>query len=112
MWQRLQPLTPDLINKYTAKVDANFKPLDSGLASYQEWDKAWQAKFIGMRHLETGGPHGLVRKIASSGYLAEGSFKDGVEHGLVRTIYRGVVILALYEEGQELASITLNENLA
>ena len=64
-----------------------------------------------MRHVETGACHGVVRKVATTGYVVEGSFKDGLEHGLVRTIYRGAVVLGLYEEGRELASLTLNADL-
>ena len=58
-----------------------------GESKYDEWNgmhDSHQGKFFGMRHRETGKPHGLVRFVPNEieGWIYECTYKLGERHGL------------------------------
>ena len=56
-----------------------------GETEYAEWDgehNGDKGKFFGMRHRETGKPHGLIRFVRENGWIYECTYKLGERHGL------------------------------
>ena len=67
-------------------------------------------KLTGMRHVDTGKKHGYVRQINKGGWIIEGTYKDGVEHGLIRSIHNESILVSLYREKVLLAQFKFKKN--
>ena len=81
-WDEISPLAP-LMTLQGSKVDS--------------WEEG-NTKFIGMRHVESGKKHGFVRQINKGGWISEGTYRDGNEHGLVRSIHNEMVCVSLFRD--------------
>ena len=68
-----------LINSYQ-RLEPDSMIVD-GESKYDEW-VGEHGKFFGMRHRETGKPHGLVRFVNEIGTITECTYKLGESHGL------------------------------
>ena len=85
MWEETHSRNVEIILNYYDKIEENGRLID-GESEYAEWEgiSPGQTKcmYYGMRHKQSGEPHGLVRCISDSGHLGEGSFKQGQMHGI------------------------------
>ena len=52
----------------------------------------------------------MCRELGSDGNLVEGTFKDGMYHGLLRGTSGDQVVVSLHRDGQILAWVIFNQN--
>ena len=52
-----------------------------------------------MRNSQTGKAYGVCRELGSDGNLVEGTFKDGLYHGLLRGTSGDQVVVSLHRDG-------------
>ena len=87
MWLRVKPMRISVFEHYWSKIDAG--PLfDLENTMYDQWvdDNGWFC--IGMRSSLTGKHHGFVRRVFKDGQIIEGTFRNGVFHGLERLTWK------------------------
>ena len=91
----MKPLTLDIFERYWNLVEKEVELFDIGNADFDEWTEDVQVfvegkltvetvRYEGMRHRDTGQPHGIVRKFDSIGEFEEKTYKYGKSHGFSR----------------------------
>ena len=63
-----------------------------------------------MRVRDSDKHHGVVRSIKPNQWIAEGTFKEGYYHGLVKVVYNEFTLVGLFQDGSQLARLRLDEN--
>ena len=87
------------------RVNPDFKWSDYDTLSFTvtEWQERgdWLT-YQGMRHKESGAPHGVAKLTVRDGDITEGTFKNGKKYGLVRQTFEKEVHLYIYGDDEEI----------
>ena len=99
-----------MLKRFSSVSKSFIVPLtDDKVAAFTEWNwDGWQN--VGMRHVNTGKRHGVVRRITKFGHIGEASFKEGKCHGLNREISDKKITIELRKDGQKLAHFVFDFN--
>ena len=111
-FESLRPMTFEQVQKKWDEISpaAPFMTLQG--SKVDSWEEG-KTKLTGMRHAESGKKHGFVRQVNKGGWIVEGTYRDGNEHGLIRSIHNEMVCVSLFRDKNLIAQFqfkTTGEN--
>ena len=84
--------------------------IGNGQAKFETWKNEYGDTFSGMRHIENGHQHGIVREVKEGGYFWEGTFMNGEVTGLLIGYFKNFTKVFMYKGGKKTAQFSFNSD--